>query len=123
MPVDQFPIAAAQLVGIICEAILYGSYIVTCCFCARTLLFKVDNQKLRLVRLDEVRWLLTIISVMFFTVSTWDMATGILHLFNAFIKAENPAAEFGRDSDWINIARVCLLFLNYSYRNRYEITY
>jgi hypothetical protein len=66
---------------------------VTCWLCARALLFNVDNQKLWLVRSDEVRWLLTIISMMFFTNSTWDMATGMLHLLNALIKAENPAAE------------------------------
>jgi hypothetical protein len=46
--------------------------------------------------------------MMLFVISTWDMATGILHLFNAFLKAEDPTVEFNKPSDWINVVRVCL---------------
>lgn len=61
--------------------------------------------------MHEIRWFLAIISAMFFMICTWDMATGILHLFNAFIKSEDPTVEFKKAIGWINIARVRLELL------------
>jgi hypothetical protein len=106
MSASQFPITAAQLSGILCETLLYGMYLVTCGFCARALLIVSNDGEKRWVRVHEVRWILTIIAVALFVISTWDVAIGILHLFHAFIKAENATVELTNIADWINIARV-----------------
>jgi hypothetical protein len=106
MSTDNFPIAVAQL----CEGVFYGVFLVTCWFSAQTLLLRNTSEGVRLVHLPEIRWLLTIVSMMFFIISTWDMATGILHLFNAVTKAGDPTAEINGPSGWLNIARVCLRY-------------
>ncbi|EKM77395.1 hypothetical protein AGABI1DRAFT_130477 [Agaricus bisporus var. burnettii JB137-S8] len=97
----MFPIDAAQLAGILCETFFYGIYLVTCGFCAQTLLLMgSSNQSER-----RVRWMMASFAITFFLVSTWDVSIGILHLFRAFIAAEDPLVEFNKVADWINIAR------------------
>jgi hypothetical protein len=106
MSAKHFPIIAAQLSGILCETLFYGMYLVTCGFCARTLLIVVNGEEERWVRWHEVRWTMASIAVVLFFISTWDVATGILHLFDAFIKAGNATVELTNIGGWINIARV-----------------
>lgn len=109
MSVNEFPITAAQLSGILCETLFYGIYLVTCCFVTRTLLITGNGgEGKRWVRRHEVRWVMASVAVLLFLISTWDVSIGILHLFNAFIKAEDATLEFTNITDWINIARVRL---------------
>ncbi|EKM77397.1 hypothetical protein AGABI1DRAFT_108226 [Agaricus bisporus var. burnettii JB137-S8] len=106
MSVNEFPITAAQLSGILCETLFYGIYLVTCCFVTRTLLITGNGgEGKRWVRRHEVRWVMASVAVLLFLISTWDVSIGILHLFNAFIKAEDATLEFTNITDWINIAR------------------
>ncbi|KAF7763605.1 hypothetical protein Agabi119p4_8142 [Agaricus bisporus var. burnettii] len=106
MSTGRFSLDAAQLAGIICEAVFYGIYLVTCVFCAQTLLLVGSNQEVRWARLREIRWMMAIIAMIFFLISTWDLAIGILQLFQAFISSEEPVAEYNKVANWINIARI-----------------
>lgn len=57
---------------------------------------------------------MSIIAVALFAISTWDVAIGILHLFHAFIRADNAKVELENIADWINIARVCFSLFPHS---------
>jgi hypothetical protein len=48
------------------------------------------------------------VAVTLFLVLTFDVAIGLLHNFNAFVKSNNPQQELLNISDWINITRVFL---------------
>ncbi|XP_006463024.1 hypothetical protein AGABI2DRAFT_179566 [Agaricus bisporus var. bisporus H97] len=103
---EKFPITAAQLAGNFCETLVYGMYLVTCCFCARTLLVTSSGPREgRLLRLREIRWMMAIIALALFCICTFDVAIGLLHNFNAFIRAPNAKEEFLNIKDWINLAR------------------
>lgn len=102
---DPFPITAAQLSGNFCETLFFGIYLVTCTFCIRTLLI-TGNGRERWRRPHEIRWMLTIIAFILFSICTFDTTLGLLHNFRAFIDSEDPEREFRNIADWINIARV-----------------
>jgi len=104
-PEKQFPITAAQLSGNFCETLFYGMYLVTCCFCARTLLLTGEGREERWLRLNEIRWMMASIAVTLFVISTFDVAIGLLHNFHAFVDAPDATKEFFNIADWINIAR------------------
>ncbi len=109
-PEKQFPITAAQLSGNFCETLFYGMCLVTCCFCARTLLLTGEGREERWLHLNEIRWMMASIAVALFVICTFDVAIGLLHNFHAFVSAKNATAEFFNIADWINIARVrCIL--------------
>ncbi|KAF5346779.1 hypothetical protein D9756_010411 [Leucocoprinus leucothites] len=100
-----FPITAAQLAGNFCQTLLYGAYLVTCAFCARTLLIKGSGRDERWVRLHEVRWMMAIMAVIFLLISTFDVAIGLLHNYEAFIQSNDPVKVLTNTSDWIDITR------------------
>jgi hypothetical protein len=102
----RFPITAAQLSGNFSEAVFYGMYLVTCCFCGHTLFFISDGRDERFLRAHDIRWMMVFIAVALFVICTFDVAIGLLHNFNAFIKSSNPTQELYNIADWINIARV-----------------
>jgi hypothetical protein len=58
--------------------------------------------------------MMSIVAVILFLILTFDIAIGLLHNFNAFIKSDDPEKELLRISNWINITRVCLFFCNQS---------
>lgn len=96
---------AAQLAGNFCQTLLYGMYLVTCTFCARTLLITGSGRDERWVRLNELRWMMAIVAVIFFIVSTFDIALGLLHNYEAFVNSDDPLRVLTNTSDWIDIAR------------------
>ncbi|KAF5345977.1 hypothetical protein D9756_010906 [Leucocoprinus leucothites] len=100
-----FPITAAQLSGNFCETLTYGMYLVTCTFCARTLLLTGSGQEERWRRPHEIRWFMAIIAFTLFGICTFDVAIGLLHNFHAFIEADDAETEFYNIADWINISR------------------
>ncbi|KAJ3560834.1 hypothetical protein NP233_g10572 [Leucocoprinus birnbaumii] len=104
-PNEPFPVAAAQLLGNFCQTLLYGVYLVTCAFCARTLLWKGSGQEERWVRPSEIRWLMAVVAMTFFALSTFDVAIGLLHNVQAFIRSTDSEAAFHNIGEWINIAR------------------
>lgn len=106
-PEEEFPITAAQLSGNFCETLFYGMYLVTCCSCAHTLLVAGSGREIRWLRPHEIRWMMAGIALALFAINTFDVAIGLLHNFNAFIKATDATTEFHNIADWINIARVC----------------
>jgi NADH:ubiquinone oxidoreductase subunit 5 (subunit L)/multisubunit Na+/H+ antiporter MnhA subunit len=103
---EAFPITAAQLSGNICETLFFGMYLVTFCFCIRTLFLTGSGREERWVRLHEVRWLMTGVSLSLFVICTFDVALGLLHNFHAFIESKDAEKELDNIADWINIARV-----------------
>jgi hypothetical protein len=108
MSAEQFPITAAQLAGNFCETLFYGMYLVTCGFCARSLLFTSGGHGKRWLRTDEIRWMTVVISSLLFIICTFNLFIGLLHNFRAFVKSDNPEKEFLNLGDWINITRVCI---------------
>ncbi|KAJ3565895.1 hypothetical protein NP233_g7350 [Leucocoprinus birnbaumii] len=101
----SFPITAAQLSGNFCETLFYGMYLVTCTFCAHTLLITGTGRDERWLRLHEIRWMMAIVALALFAICTFDTAIGLLHNFHAFVRSTNPEKEFLNIADWINIAR------------------
>ncbi|KXN84933.1 hypothetical protein AN958_11916 [Leucoagaricus sp. SymC.cos] len=101
----HFPITAAQLSGNFCETLFFGMYLVTCCFCARTLLVTGDGRDERWHRLHEIRWMMVFVAVALFVICTFDVAIGLLHNFHAFVESKNAEQELFNIADWINIAR------------------
>jgi hypothetical protein len=106
MSAEQFPITAAQLAGNFCETLFYGMYLVTCIFCARSLLFTGSGHEERWLRVDEIRWMMVVIASVLFVICTFDVAIGLLHNFRAFVQSDNAEKEFLNLGDWINITRV-----------------
>ncbi|KAJ3561423.1 hypothetical protein NP233_g10200 [Leucocoprinus birnbaumii] len=100
-----FPMTAAQLAGNFCQALLYGVFLVTCTFCARTLLIKGSGRDERWARPHELRWMMAIMAFVFFVISTFDVAIGLLHNYEAFVRSDDAEKVFTRVSDWIDIAR------------------
>ena len=108
MSTDPFPITAAQLIGSYCQTLTFGIYLVTCCFCACTLLFTSGPQE-RLRKLHEIRWLMLSVAVLFFVVSVYDDIIGLIHNLKAFVWYDGPGGashELTNIHDWINISRV-----------------
>jgi hypothetical protein len=106
MSSDPFPITAAQLSGNFCETLFFGMYLVTCTFCARTLLITGSGREERWLRPHEIRWLMAAVALILFVILTFDTAIGLLHNFHAFVKSDDPEEELLNIADWINIARV-----------------
>jgi hypothetical protein len=110
------PITTAQLFGNFFETLFFGIYLVTCGFCARTLLITGHGQEEQWFRASEIRWKMAVVAVILFLVLTFDVAIGLLHNVNAFVKSNNPEQELINISDWINITRVflssCQLFIH-----------
>ncbi len=106
--VEAFPITAAKRTGNYCETLTYGIYLVSCCFCARTLLF-TNGPDERLRKPHEIRWLLLSVAVILFLISTFDDIIGLVHNMAAFVWYAGPGGarqELTNIHDWINIARV-----------------
>jgi succinate dehydrogenase/fumarate reductase cytochrome b subunit len=117
--IDMFvQITAAQIFGNFFEAVFFGLYLVTCGFCARTLLITGHGQEERWFRASEIRWIMAIVAVALFLVLTFDVAIGLLHNFNAFVKSKNAEKELLNISDWINITRVYLSYQQFSIRTQ-----
>jgi hypothetical protein len=105
----SFPLTAAQLAGNFFETLFFGMYLVTCAFCARTLLLIGNGTNERWCRLHEIRWSMLTVAVTLFIICTFDVAIGLLHNFHAFVESSNPEQEFEKIADWINITRVSVL--------------
>ena len=115
-PGSSLPLTTAQLIGNYCETLTFGIYLVTCCFCARTLLFTDDPEE-RLRRPSEIRWLILTAAVLLFVGSVFDDIIGLLHNMTAFVWYNGPGGanqELTNIRNWINLARVCIstLFLS-----------
>ncbi|KAF7335992.1 hypothetical protein MSAN_02312900 [Mycena sanguinolenta] len=82
---NSFPITEAQITGNYFETLTFGMYLVTCCFCAKSLFWiPQPGGEDRLRRSSEIRWLL------------------------AFVFYTGPGGattELTNIHDWINIAR------------------
>ncbi|KAJ6620469.1 hypothetical protein B0H10DRAFT_2215986 [Mycena sp. CBHHK59/15] len=106
---SKLPITAAQLTGLYFETLAYGVYLVTCCFCAKTLFWIVQpggGERLR--RRDETRWVLVSVFCFIFLVSTLDDVTVMMHIMAAFVRykgAGGAMEELTNIRDWINIVR------------------
>jgi hypothetical protein len=85
-----FPLSSAQLVGKFCETLFFGMYLVTCVFCARTLLLRGSGPEERWIHLDEIRWIMVAAALSLFAFCTFDVAIGLLHNFHAFIESIDP---------------------------------
>ncbi|KAJ6524203.1 hypothetical protein B0H19DRAFT_1043028 [Mycena capillaripes] len=100
---------AAQLTGSYVETLAYGMYLVTCCFCAKTLFWIAQpGGGERLKRRNEVRWIMVSVFCVIFVVSTLDDVTGMMHIMAAFVRYKGPggaAEELTNIRDWINIVR------------------
>ncbi|KAF5347962.1 hypothetical protein D9756_010218 [Leucocoprinus leucothites] len=102
---NPFPLTAAQLSGNFCETLFYGMYLVTCTFCARTLLITGSGREERWLRWHEIRWMMAIVAILLFAICTFDTAIGLLHNFHAFVESNDAETELLDIADWINIAR------------------
>ncbi|KAF7348477.1 hypothetical protein MVEN_01365000 [Mycena venus] len=106
---NVFPVTEAQLTGNYFETLTYGMYLVTCCFCARTLFWiPVAGGEERLRRTSEIRWMLVSVFCFIFVVQTFDDIIGLWHNLVAFVKYKGPGGalkDFQNLHDWINIAR------------------
>ncbi|KAK7046819.1 hypothetical protein R3P38DRAFT_2875982 [Favolaschia claudopus] len=105
-----FPITEAQLTGNYFETLTYGMYLVTCCFCARSLFWipTAHGGDDRLRRSSEIRWLLVSVFCFIFAVNTFDDVIGLLHNLRAFVFFKGGGGaqeELTNIHDWINIAR------------------
>ena len=107
-----FPITTAQLVGNYCETLTLGIYLVTCCFCARTLLFTDGPEEQRLRRPGEIRWFMLSVAVALFVVSIFDDIIGLVHNMAAFVwydgSSGGASQELTNIHDWIYTARVSI---------------
>lgn len=104
------PLTAAELIGNYCETLTFGIYLVTCCFCARTLLFSDDPEE-RLRRPSEIRWFMFSVAVALFVFSVFDDIIGWAHNMAAFVRYHGPGGanqEF-KIREWISVARVSIL--------------
>ncbi|KAJ7291677.1 hypothetical protein C8J57DRAFT_1273711 [Mycena rebaudengoi] len=106
---NSFPITEAQLTGNYFETLTYGMYLVTCCFCARSLFWIPQPEgEERLRRRSEIRWMLVSVFCFIFVVNTFDDIIGLVHNLAAFVKYTGPGGpqeELTNIHDWINIAR------------------
>ncbi|KAJ6524210.1 hypothetical protein B0H19DRAFT_1043030 [Mycena capillaripes] len=102
-------ITAAQLTGLYFETLAYGMYLVTCCFCAKTLFWISQPGGVeRLRRRNEVRWIMVSVFCVIFIVSTLDDVIGMVHIMAAFVRYKGPGGakeELTNIRDWINIIR------------------
>jgi hypothetical protein len=105
---DPFPISGAQLTGNFCQTLLFGIYLVSCAFCARTLLLTGNGREERWRRPGEVHWLMAMTALALLVISTFDVAIGLLHNYQAFVKSDHPDAVLLDITNWINITRVRL---------------
>ncbi|KAJ7221852.1 hypothetical protein B0H12DRAFT_301649 [Mycena haematopus] len=106
---NSFPITEAQLTGNYFETLTYGMYLVTCCFCARSLFWiPQPGGDDRLRRTSEIRWMLVSVFCFIFVVNTFDDIIGLVHNLAAFVLYTGPGGpkeELTNIHDWINIAR------------------
>lgn len=82
-------------------------YLVSCIFCARTLLLTGREERWRSVA--EIRWFMLGVAISLFWISTFDVAIGLYHNIQAFVLykgPEGPAGPLSDVRDWVNIARV-----------------
>ncbi|KAJ7456041.1 hypothetical protein B0H11DRAFT_2322293 [Mycena galericulata] len=99
-------LSEAQLLGNWFETLTYGMYLVTCGFCARTLLCIGPEDRWR--RPSEVRWLILSVGIALFVVATFDVIIGFLHILQAFAfytGGGGAAQELSDISGWINVAK------------------
>ncbi|KAF7344927.1 hypothetical protein MVEN_01655100 [Mycena venus] len=99
-------LSEAQLLGNWFETLTYGMYLVTCCFCARTLLCIGPEDRWR--RPSEIRWFIFSVGITLFVVATFDVVIGLLHNLQAFAfytGGGGAAQELSDISGWINMAR------------------
>ncbi|KAJ7432658.1 hypothetical protein B0H11DRAFT_2260287 [Mycena galericulata] len=91
------------------ETLTYGMYLVTCGFCARTLLCIGPEDRWR--RPSEVRWLILSVSIALFMVATFDVILGdlgLLHNLQAFAfytGGGGAVQELSDISGWINVTK------------------
>lgn len=112
---EVLTLPTAQLVGNFCETLLYGIYLVTCCFCVRTLFLVGAGPEERWIHIHEVRWVMTIAAFGFFVFCTFDVVTGLLHNFQAFIaRPADQAAIFFATGSWIDLAQVIINWMLYA---------
>ncbi|KAK7055477.1 hypothetical protein R3P38DRAFT_2847272 [Favolaschia claudopus] len=104
-----FPITEAQFTDNYVETLAYGIYLVTFCFCARTLFWiSTANGGERLRRRGEIRWFIVSVFWFIFVVNTFMDVTGLVHNLKAFVfyrGAGCAQAELTDIHEWINIAR------------------
>ncbi|KAJ6467315.1 hypothetical protein C8R45DRAFT_1078560 [Mycena sanguinolenta] len=102
----SLPLTEAQLLGNWFETLTYGMYIVTCGFCARTLLCIGPDHRWR--KPSEIRGFILSVYIALFVGATFDVVIGLLHNLHAFVfyTGGGGAAQVLVDiSNWINIAR------------------
>ncbi|KAJ7289590.1 hypothetical protein C8J57DRAFT_1278083 [Mycena rebaudengoi] len=108
-----FPITEAQLTGNYFETLTYGMYLVTCCFCARSLFWIPQPEgEERLRPRSEIRWMLVSVFCLIFVVNTFDDLIGLVHNIAALDKYTGPGGsqEELTSNDWINPARASIVY-------------
>ncbi|KXN83507.1 hypothetical protein AN958_01365 [Leucoagaricus sp. SymC.cos] len=111
-----FSISAAHLSGLFCEAIFYGMYLVTCTRSVRLLFMTGSGREERWRRLGEIRWVMTIVALILFTICTLDITMSFSRDFRAVVKSDDAETVLMAPADWTNVGQIYRCWIVYGRR-------
>ncbi|KXN81839.1 hypothetical protein AN958_03608 [Leucoagaricus sp. SymC.cos] len=98
-------ITAAEFSGMFCYAVFYGIFLVTCAGSVRVLLITGRKREERWRRPSEIHWMMAIVVLLLFIVTTLDIAMCFSRNLRAFVRSDNPLAVLTSPTDWTNLGQ------------------
>jgi hypothetical protein len=100
-------ISEAQLLGVFLASVFWGMFLITFVQCMRYLLW---DSKGYLKSASTINWVILTVALLLASISTFDVALGLMHSIEAFILYTGPGgstARFTELTDWVNILKTC----------------